>query len=132
MCTSAPPSRRASDGWTSCVATSRTNTSGARSTSRSSACSSGGRRDVSAPSSSDPCLEVVERPSLAGGQRIRVVELLATGTNGGAQEHLYSLVTRVDHDRYDVSVVSLSHGSAVRKLQKAGIGVIVIDEPDDA
>jgi glycosyltransferase involved in cell wall biosynthesis len=75
---------------------------------------------------------VVERPSLAGGQRIRVVELLATGTNGGAQEHLYSLVTRMDHDRYDVSVVSLSHGSAVRKLQKAGIPVIVIDEPDDA
>ena len=29
---------------------------------------------------------------------IRVVELLATGTNGGAQEHLYSLVTRIDHD----------------------------------
>jgi glycosyltransferase involved in cell wall biosynthesis len=87
---------------------------------------------VTPPSVLDPCLEVVERPSLAGGQRIRVVELLATGTNGGAQEHLYSLVTRMDHDRYDVSVVSLSHGSAVRKLQKAGIPVIVIDEPDDA
>src|SRR3954452_20299392 len=132
MRTSAAPSLRASDGWTSCVATSRTNTSGARSTSRSSACSSVGRRDVSAPSSLDPCLEVVDRPSLVGGQRIRVVELLATGTNGGAQEHLYSLVTRMDDRRYDVSVVALSPGSAVRKLQRAGIPTLVIDDPDDA
>ena len=31
-------------------------------------------------------------------RRIRVVEVLATGTNGGAQEHLYSLVTRMDRD----------------------------------
>ena len=38
----------------------------------------------------------------------------------------------MDHTRYDVSVVSLSPGSAVRKLQKAGIEVLVIDEPDDA
>ena len=35
-------------------------------------------------------------------------------------------------DRYDVSVVSLSAGSAVRKLQRAGFEVLVIDEPDDA
>jgi Glycosyltransferase len=60
------------------------------------------------------------------------VEILATGTNGGAQEHLYSLLTRMDHERYEVSVVSLSPGSAVRKLQKAGILVLVLDEPDDA
>ena len=38
----------------------------------------------------------------------------------------------MDHDRYDVSIVSLSPGSAVRKLQKAGFSVLVIDEPDDA
>ena len=75
------------------------------------------------------------RPSsirhFAGG-RIRVVEVLATGTNGGAQEHLFSLVTRLDPARYDVSVVSLSAGSAVRKLQRAGVSVLVIDEPDDS
>jgi glycosyltransferase involved in cell wall biosynthesis len=87
---------------------------------------------MSAPLPDDPCLEPVERPSLAGGRRIRVVEVLATGSNGGAQEHLYSLLTRLDRERYDVSVVSLSPGSAVRKLQRAGIPVLVIDEPDDA
>ncbi|CAN5639486.1 glycosyltransferase family 4 protein [soil metagenome] len=87
---------------------------------------------MTAPQPFDPCLEVVERPSLAGGRRIRVVQILATGTNGGAQEHLYSLVTRMDLERYDVSIVSLSPGSAVRKLQKAGFDVLVVDEPDDA
>jgi len=87
---------------------------------------------MSAPGPADPCFEIVKRPTLAGGRRIRVVEILATGTNGGAQEHLYSLVTRMDHERYDVSIVALSPGSAVRKLQRAGFDVLVIDEPDDA
>jgi glycosyltransferase involved in cell wall biosynthesis len=87
---------------------------------------------MSAPGPFDPCLDTIERPSLAGGRRIRVVQLLATGSNGGAQEHLYSLVTRMDHERYDVSIVSLSPGSAVRKLERAGFPVLVIDEPDDA
>ena len=63
---------------------------------------------------------------------MRVVQVLATGTNGGAQEHVYNLVTRMDPARYDVSVVSLSPGSAVRKLERAGIDVTVIDEADDA
>jgi len=80
----------------------------------------------------DPCLETVPRAALGRSKRIRVVEILATGTNGGAQEHLYSLVSRLDHDRYDASIVSLSPGSAVRKLQRAGFDVLVIDEPDDA
>ena len=53
-------------------------------------------------------------------ERIRVVEVLATGTNGGAQEHVYNLISRIDRDRYDVSVVSLSPGSAVRKLERLG------------
>ncbi len=87
---------------------------------------------MSAPGPFDPCLETVDRPVLAGGRRIRVVEVLATGTNGGAQEHLYSLLTRLDATRYDASVVALSPGSAVRKLQRAGIPVLVIEEPDDA
>jgi glycosyltransferase involved in cell wall biosynthesis len=87
---------------------------------------------MGAPGPLDPCLDVVDRPSLIGGRRIRVVQILATGTNGGAQEHLYSLVTRMDPERYDVSIVSLSPGSAVRKLQRAGFSVLVIDEPDDA
>jgi glycosyltransferase involved in cell wall biosynthesis len=86
---------------------------------------------MTAPLPTDPCYEPVVRPTLLGG-RIRVVEVLATGTNGGAQEHLFSLVSRVDQTRYDVSVVSLSAGSAVRKLQRAGFPVLVIDEHDDA
>jgi glycosyltransferase involved in cell wall biosynthesis len=71
------------------------------------------------------------RRGRAGG-RIRVVEVLATGSNGGAQEHLYNLVSRMDASRFDVSIVSLSPGSAVRKLQRHGYDVTVIDEADDA
>ena len=79
------------------------------------------------------CLEAVPMPKpVAGPDRVRVVEILATGTNGGAQEHLFSLLTRLDASRYDVSVVALSNGSTVRKMQRAGIPVLVIDTPDDA
>jgi glycosyltransferase involved in cell wall biosynthesis len=77
-------------------------------------------------------LAPVEPVAGAGADRIRVVEVLATGSNGGAQEHLYSLLTRMDRSRFETSVVSLSSGSAVRKLQRAGIPVLVIDDPDDA
>jgi glycosyltransferase involved in cell wall biosynthesis len=69
--------------------------------------------------------------TVPGRQRVRVVQVMATGTNGGAQEHVFNLVSRLDHDFYDVSIVALSPGSAVRKLQKAGFEVTVIDEPDD-
>jgi glycosyltransferase involved in cell wall biosynthesis len=76
----------------------------------------------------------VPRPLPVGtsADRIRVVEVLATGTTGGAQEHLFGLVTRMDASRFDVSIVSLSPGSAVRKLERAGFHVLVLDEPDDA
>lgn len=70
--------------------------------------------------------------AVPAADRIRVVQVLATGSNGGAQEHLYSLATRIDPARFDLSVVSLSNGSAVRKLQRAGVPVIVIEDPDDA
>jgi Trk K+ transport system NAD-binding subunit len=82
---------------------------------------------MSLPLTRDPCLEAIARPALVGGHRIRVVEVLATGSNGGAQEHLYSLVTALDPKRYDVSVVALSAGSAVRKLITAGIPVVIGD-----
>jgi hypothetical protein len=80
----------------------------------------------------DPCLAPIEHFPLPGPARVRVVEILATGTNGGAQEHLYGLLSRLDMAHYDASVVSLSAGSAVRKLQRHGFDVTVIDEPDDA
>ncbi|HJW23028.1 MAG TPA: glycosyltransferase [Candidatus Limnocylindrales bacterium] len=84
------------------------------------------------PFGPDPCFEPVTRLPLPGDRRrIRVVELLATGTNGGAQEHLYNLVTRIDRERYDVSIVALGNGSAVRRLERTGLPVCVIEEPDD-
>jgi glycosyltransferase involved in cell wall biosynthesis len=81
----------------------------------------------------DPCFEPVVRLPLPGSRdRIRVVELLATGTSGGAQEHVFNLVTRIDRQRYDVSVLSLSNGPAVRRLERAGITVCVLDDMGDA
>jgi glycosyltransferase involved in cell wall biosynthesis len=68
---------------------------------------------------------------MPGPPRVRVVEILATGTNGGAQEHVFGLMSRLDATHYEASVVSLSAGSAVRKLQRHGFDVTVIDEPDD-
>ena len=84
------------------------------------------------PLPDDPCYRPPVRSILPGQQKVRVVEVLATGTNGGAQEHLYNLVTRIDRERYEVSIVSLSNGSAVRRLERTGLPVCVIDEPDDA
>ncbi len=84
------------------------------------------------PSSDDPCLETLSRPPLPAGRPVRVVELLATGTNGGAQEHVYSLLTRLDRTRYEPIVVSLSDGNTVHRLRAAGFRVAVLDELDDA
>jgi glycosyltransferase involved in cell wall biosynthesis len=83
--------------------------------------------------SSDPCFEpVVRLPLPANRRRIRVVELLASGTSGGAQEHVYNLVTRIDRSRYDVSVLSLSNGAAVRRLERTGVSVCVLEDMADA
>jgi glycosyltransferase involved in cell wall biosynthesis len=90
------------------------------------------RTEVRPRSSRVPCFAPGERTATPGTDRIRVVEILATGGNGGAQESLFGLVTGLDRSRYDVCVVSLSGGSSVRRLQRAGIPVMVIEEPDDA
>jgi glycosyltransferase involved in cell wall biosynthesis len=86
---------------------------------------------MGAPPPWDPCLVPVEHVPMPGPPRVRVVEILATGTNGGAQEHVFGLMSRLDATHYEASVVSLSAGSAVRKLQRHGFDVTVIDEPDD-
>ena len=44
---------------------------------------------MGAPATWDPCLVPLEHLDLPGPPRVRVVEILATGSNGGAQEHLY-------------------------------------------
>jgi glycosyltransferase involved in cell wall biosynthesis len=79
----------------------------------------------------DPCFEIPRRSAAANGERIRVLEVLATGSGGGAQEHVYSLVTELPRDRYDVQVVCLTEGRATRRLRAAGIAVTVIDAQDD-
>jgi glycosyltransferase involved in cell wall biosynthesis len=79
----------------------------------------------------DPCLVPLEHFPMPGPKRVRVVEILATGTNGGAQEHVFGVMTRLDTTYYEASVVALSGGSAVRKLVRHGFDVTVIDEPDD-
>jgi glycosyltransferase involved in cell wall biosynthesis len=79
----------------------------------------------------EPCAEAVTKRAPIAGGRVRVVEVMATGTNGGAQEHVFGLVSRMDRANYDVRIVSLSHGSSVRRMEKAGFDVTVIDEPDD-
>jgi glycosyltransferase involved in cell wall biosynthesis len=87
---------------------------------------------MGAPLPGDPCADLSDRPPLSGSRPLRVVEVMATGTNGGAQEHVYSLLSRMDRSRYEPSVVSLSPGSAVRAIRSLGIPVTVFDEPDDA
>jgi glycosyltransferase involved in cell wall biosynthesis len=79
-----------------------------------------------------PCFTPGQRAPVPGPRRISVVEILATGSSGGAQEHLWSLVTGIDQTRYDVCVVALSNGHAVRRLQRSGVPVMIIDEADDA
>lgn len=80
----------------------------------------------------DPCFEPVTRLPLPGGRtRLRVVELLATGSSGGAQEHVANLVSRIDRSRYDVSVLSLSDGPGVRRIERTGVPVCVLDEMTD-
>jgi len=60
----------------------------------------------------NPCLAPVRRTSPRRPERTRVVQVLATGTNGGAQEHVYNLVSRMDRDRYDVSsLMAVVHGA---------------------
>ena len=54
--------------------------------------------------------------------RPRVLQLLATGGNGGAQESYTGLLLRLDRSRYDVRGLSLSAGSAVQRLRGLGIG----------
>jgi glycosyltransferase involved in cell wall biosynthesis len=72
-----------------------------------------------------------ERKTASGGP-IRVVEVLATGTNGGAQEHVFNLLSRLDRERFEPHLVALSPGSAIRKIERLGVPVVVIDHADDS
>jgi len=67
----------------------------------------------------------------ASHPRPRLLQLLATGGNGGAQESYTGLMLRLDRSRYDVRALSLSAGSAVQRLRHLGIRVDVLEEADD-
>ncbi|MEP6808561.1 MAG: hypothetical protein ABI978_08155, partial [Chloroflexota bacterium] len=53
--------------------------------------------------------------------RPRVLQLLATGGTGGAQESYTGLLLRLDRARYEVRALSLSRGSAVQRLNRLGL-----------
>ncbi len=63
--------------------------------------------------------------------RPRVLQLLATGGSGGAQESYTGLLLGLDRSRYEVRALSLSAGSAVQRLRSLGVPVEVLDETDD-
>jgi glycosyltransferase involved in cell wall biosynthesis len=60
-----------------------------------------------------------------------VLQLLATGGTGGAQESYTGLLLRLDRSAYEVRALSLSSGSAVQRLRRLGLDVEVIEEADD-
>lgn len=64
-------------------------------------------------------------------RRPRVVQLLATGSTGGAQESYSGLLLHLDRTRFEVHALSLSAGSAVQRLRRLGIAVDVIDASTD-
>ena len=82
---------------------------------------------MNAPVTGDPCLDLPEHPPLPDGERVHVVQLVATGTNGGAQEHVAALLARIDRTRYDTRVISLSDGSAVKRWRGLGFCVDVVE-----
>ncbi len=86
---------------------------------------------MNAPAVGDPCLDLPDLLPLPEGERVRVVQLVATGTNGGAQEHVATLLSRLDQTRYDVRVISLSDGSAVKRWRSLGVCVEVLDAESD-
>jgi glycosyltransferase involved in cell wall biosynthesis len=62
---------------------------------------------------------------------VRVVEVLATGTVGGAQQHVVSLVRTLDRQRFEPHVVSLSDGAAARRIEAEGTPVTILHGRDD-
>lgn len=63
--------------------------------------------------------------------RPRILQLLAAGGIGGAQESYTGLLLRLDRSAYEVRALSLSGGSAVQRLRRLGLEVEIIDEADD-
>ncbi|MEO6350142.1 MAG: glycosyltransferase [Candidatus Limnocylindrales bacterium] len=67
-----------------------------------------------------------------GIDKIVVTQLMASGAGGGAQVHVQSLVEGLDRQRFDVEVISLSDGPAIRRIRATGTNVRVVDQIDDS
>jgi len=78
-----------------------------------------------------PCYEDRAPRPTAGRPRIRVVEIIATGTNGGAQEHVAALLWGLDKDRFDVRVIVFSEGSSLGRWRETGVPVEVVSSGDE-
>jgi glycosyltransferase involved in cell wall biosynthesis len=63
--------------------------------------------------------------------RPRILQLLATGGSGGAQESYTGLLLRLDRSKYEVRGLSLSAGSAVQRLRALGLPVEVLEQADN-
>ena len=85
---------------------------------------------MSAAPPSGPCIPLPLR-GFAHGQPVTVVEVVATGGIGGAQQHVLSLASRLDPERFRPLVVSLSDGPAVDRMERAGVPVRVLSERGD-
>lgn len=88
-------------------------------------------QQVSKPKAGERCGGRAPVGALPDGTRLRVVQLLATGTNGGAQESVVSTVLRLDASRHETLVISLSHGSTMARLQRLGCATEVIEDLSD-
>jgi glycosyltransferase involved in cell wall biosynthesis len=56
---------------------------------------------------------------------------MATGSVGGAQQHVAALVATLDRTRFLPHVIALSDGAAVRRIEASGTTVTVVHERDD-
>jgi len=63
--------------------------------------------------------------------RTRVLQLLATGGTGGAQESAIAVLLHLDQSRFEVEAVFLSDGRTVQRIRELGIPVTVIPSQDD-
>ncbi|MEK6191335.1 MAG: glycosyltransferase [Chloroflexota bacterium] len=63
--------------------------------------------------------------------RPRVLQLLATGGTGGAQESAIALLVHLDRSRFEIEAVSLADGRSIQRLRELGIRVTVIPPEDD-
>jgi len=85
---------------------------------------------VSAAPFAGPCHPLPIR-AISRREPVAVVEVVATGGVGGAQQHVASLVGRLDRQRFRPHVVFLSDGPAVSRVERTGVPVVVLGDRDD-